>query len=92
MKTEKILDSTLIAFLDKYSDMQDSVGTNLMNSIKKAKDAEVIIPVLGMQGMGKSTLINGLLKENIPYLKIIMQNAPPILLILMERKVLIHLK
>lgn len=65
MKTEKILDSTLIAFLDKYSDMQDSVGTNLMNSIKKAKDAEVIIPVLGMQGMGKSTLINGLLKENI---------------------------
>lgn len=65
MKTEKILDSALIAFLDKYSDMQDSVGTNLMNSIKKAKDAEVIIPVLGMQGMGKSTLINGLLKENI---------------------------
>ena len=36
MKTEKILDSTLIAFLDKYSDMQDSAGTNLKNSIKKA--------------------------------------------------------
>lgn len=65
MKTENLLDSTLIAFLDKYSDMQDSAGTNLKNSIKKAKDAEVIIPVLGMQGTGKSTLINGLLKENI---------------------------
>lgn len=65
MKLSKILDKKLVDFLDRYSDTQESVGTNLLHIIKNMDNAEVIIPVLGMQGMGKSTLINGLLKENI---------------------------
>lgn len=65
MKLSKILDNKLVDFLDRYSDTQESVGTNLLHIIKNMDNAEVIIPVLGMQGMGKSTLINGLLKENI---------------------------
>lgn len=65
MKLDKILDTRLVELLDQYSDTQDSVGTNLLHIIQNMKNAEVIIPVLGMQGMGKSTLINGLLKENI---------------------------
>ncbi len=65
MKIEQIFDQKLADILDKYSDVKESVGSNLLKSIKNAKDAEIIIPVLGMQGMGKSTLINGLLEENI---------------------------
>lgn len=65
MKLSKILDKKLVDFLDRYSDTQESVGTNLLHIIKNMDNAEIIIPVLGMQGMGKSTLINGLLKENI---------------------------
>jgi len=65
MKLKEILDQKLVEFLDRYSGTQESVGTNLLHIIKNMDNAEVIIPVLGMQGMGKSTLINGLLKENI---------------------------
>lgn len=65
MKLIEILDNKLVAFLDQYSDTQESVGTTLLRIIQNMDNAEVIIPVLGMQGMGKSTLINGLLKENI---------------------------
>lgn len=65
MKLENILDKRLVELLDQYSDTQDSIGTNLLHIIQNMDNAEVIIPVLGMQGMGKSTLINGLLKENI---------------------------
>lgn len=65
MKLIEILDNKLVAFLDQYSDTQESVGTTLLHIIQNMDNAEVIIPVLGMQGMGKSTLINGLLKENI---------------------------
>lgn len=65
MKLTKILDQKLVDFLNRYSDTQEAIGTNLLHVIKNMDNAEVIIPVLGMQGMGKSTLINGLLKENI---------------------------
>lgn len=65
MKISYIFDKKLVAILDRYSDTKESVGTNLLHIINKMDNAEVIIPVLGMQGMGKSTLINGLLKENI---------------------------
>ena len=63
MKLIEILDKKLVAFLDQYSDTQESVGTTLLRIIQNMDNAEVIIPVLGMQGMGKSTLINGLLKR-----------------------------
>lgn len=65
MKLLEILDQELVDFLDRYSDTKESVGSNLLRVIKNMDNAEVIIPVLGMQGMGKSTLINSLLKENI---------------------------
>ena len=65
MKLENILDKRLVELLDQYSDTQSSTGTNLLHIIQNMDNAEVIIPVLGMQGVGKSTLINGLLKENI---------------------------
>lgn len=65
MRLKNKLDKKLVDFLDRYSDTQESVGTNLLHVIENMDNAEVIIPVLGMQGMGKSTLINGLLKENI---------------------------
>lgn len=65
MKLKDILDKKLVDFLDRYSDTQESVGTNLLHVVENMDNAEVIIPVLGMQGMGKSTLVNGLLKENI---------------------------
>ena len=65
MRLVKSFDQRMVDCLDRYSDTQESVGTNLLNAIRKSDQAEVIIPVLGMQGMGKSTLINGLLEENI---------------------------
>jgi len=65
MDLHKVFDQRLVDFLDRYSDTRESVGTNIQRVIKNSENAEVIIPVLGMQGMGKSTLINGLLEENI---------------------------
>ena len=65
MKLSVFFDQKLEDFLNRYSDVQESIGTNLRRIIRNLDNSEVIIPVLGMQGMGKSTLINGLLKENI---------------------------
>ena len=65
MKIEQFFDQKLADFLDAYSDTKESLGSGILKSIKNSKRSELIIPVLGMQGMGKSTLINGLLEENI---------------------------
>lgn len=65
MKFEKYFDEKLEKCLNDHSGLKDNVGTSIRNTIANAKGCEIIIPVLGMQGMGKSTLINGLLKENI---------------------------
>jgi hypothetical protein len=65
MELMKFLDTKLVDCLDRYSSTQESVGSNLLKVLNKLENAEIIIPVLGTQGMGKSTLINGLLRENI---------------------------
>lgn len=59
------LDDRLIACLNKYSDTQAEMGTTLKKAFHNAVSSDKVIPVLGTQGMGKSTLINGLLGENI---------------------------
>lgn len=65
MKIDNFVDNQLVEILDKYSDESGKLGSSLKQTIKNSDGAEMIVPVLGMQGMGKSTLINGMLKENI---------------------------
>lgn len=62
---KEIIDKVLEEKLNKYSPAEVSLGTNLKQAIENASKAEMIIPVVGTQGMGKSTLINAILQENI---------------------------
>lgn len=59
-----VVDNELFSLAEKYSDNADAVKS-FTAMIKSVQTKEIIIPVLGMQGMGKSTLINGILGENI---------------------------
>ena len=65
MELLHFLNDRLVAILDRYSLPGQHVGTDLAELISNSDTKELIIPVLGMQGMGKSTLINSLLKEDI---------------------------
>ncbi len=56
--------SNLVELLNKYSDTKQD-GSYLKDYLSRATESDPVIPVLGMQGMGKSTLINALLEENI---------------------------
>lgn len=56
--------NNLVELLNKYSDTKNN-GTHLQEYLARSAESEPIIPVLGMQGMGKSTLINAILEENI---------------------------
>ncbi len=56
--------SNLVELLNKYSDTKQN-GSYLKDYLSRVSSSEPIVPVLGMQGMGKSTLINALLEENI---------------------------
>lgn len=59
-----IKDDKLCSILNKYSENQN-MGDVLKTIEENINSKEIIIPVLGMQGMGKSTLINSILSENI---------------------------
>lgn len=63
------IDNKTIEILDRYSPITLHYGQGLQALLERSAGAnEKIIPVLGMQGVGKSTLINGLLrKEIMPY-------------------------
>lgn len=65
MNLSDLYDKKTEEILNKYSDIGGSPGTDIREALNNSDNAEIIIPVLGMQGMGKSTLINALLKENI---------------------------
>lgn len=57
-------DKRFIEIMNNYSD-GESLGEIFSKIIENRNNNEVIIPVLGLQGMGKSTLINSILSENI---------------------------
>lgn len=60
-----LLNSKLIEILNLYS-KEEKYGDKLLNiQNRNINNKETIVPVLGMQGMGKSTLINSILSENI---------------------------
>lgn len=61
----QIFDESLKNLLDKYSPEEIKIGATIEKMIENSSSNEIVIPVLGMQGMGKSTLINSILKENI---------------------------
>ena len=65
MTIQQFVDEKLVLVLNKYSIPGQEVGTPLKEAIFRSDSKELIIPVLGMQGMGKSTLINAILKEDI---------------------------
>ena len=65
MTIQQFVDEKLVQILDKYSIPGQEVGSSLKEAIFRSDNKELIIPVLGMQGMGKSTLINAILKEDI---------------------------
>lgn len=59
-----VCDKRLKDILNNYSD-GEKLGNVLCTMIENRRDNEIIIPVLGLQGMGKSTLINSILSEDI---------------------------
>lgn len=55
----------LIKIIDKYSNGNRPLGSLIREIAVNSENSEMIVPVLGMQGMGKSTLINAMLAEDI---------------------------
>ena len=65
MTLQQFVDDKLVEILDRYAVPGQEVGASLKEAVLRSDNKELIIPVLGMQGMGKSTLINAILKEDI---------------------------
>lgn len=57
-------DKRFIQIMNNYSEVE-SLGEVISKIIENRNNNEIIIPVLGLQGMGKSTLVNSILAENI---------------------------
>ncbi len=55
----------LYELLEKYSKAEEHLGSELIQLQEKVNYADIIVPFLGTQGAGKSTLINALLGEDI---------------------------
>lgn len=61
-------DKTLLELMDLYlySDNEEYKVSDIIRKLAQSVDnPELVVPVLGSQGMGKSTLINAILGENI---------------------------
>ncbi len=58
-------DKKLAEVFDRYSPEEVKAGENMLETLSRAVGSEIIVPVLGLQGMGKSTLINAILAEDI---------------------------
>ena len=64
MDAIEIFNEEIEEILNRYSGDQHA-GTQIRAILGKSKDSEIIVPFLGMQGVGKSTLMNSVLGENI---------------------------
>ena len=62
---EIVKGSSLYDILEKYSQEDEHLGQRLVDLQKRINNREIYIPFLGVQGAGKSTLINSLLGEDI---------------------------
>lgn len=58
-------ESKLIEILKKYSPENEDYGKDLIELEEKIEKPSIVIPFLGTQGMGKSTLINALFGEDV---------------------------
>ena len=61
---EIVNNSRIVSVLDKYS-KNEPIGTSLLELQEKFKTADIYIPFLGVQGAGKSTLINSLIGRDL---------------------------
>lgn len=62
---EFVNDQRLIEILNFYDTENHSIGSQLKTAFLNSKQSRMVLPILGLQGMGKSSLLNALLGQNI---------------------------